>query len=159
MHVLPKLLADQMTWLLVPVLVLSGLRGPLCWCDHSHGSEVVQEECDDDLPQSCPAVNKAESSHTGQPGPHDEQGEHAHTDHQCDSSESCQCVELQTSAHRVEEAAKPEFRKVVVSGPVKEPRVRAALMQPPGAAFRGRLPNARRGHSPPLFVMNCRFLC
>ena len=165
MRFLANLHADWMTWLLVPVFVLAGLRGPLCWCDHDHGpgNEVAHGlEIDVNTSTSGHADASAHDRHSNHSSSHDgnhRHGEQVPSNHECDSSDSCECIDLQTAGDRVEEAAKPEFRKLQVFGRVKEPLARMAVPRQSGVLFLGRRSIVLRGHSPPLFVLNCRFLC
>jgi len=155
------LLANWMTWLLVPLMALGGLRGQLCLCDHSHGGGHGHEETTSE--------QSAEFSHSGghdheqhaARSGHDHGGSDGEPSHgsDCGSPEDCECVELQTVADRVTEAPVPDVRKFAASGLADLPPSPASPQRPVGLAYVHRWQRAGRTHSPPLFLLNCTFLC
>lgn len=161
----PQVAANWLAWFLVPLMALGGLRGQICLCDHDHGAGhghgMASSEHDHELAHSGGHSHPEQAQHGchGHRPPASEQPCHS-GDADCGSPEDCQCVDLQAAAaDRVAVSAASDARKSpapVAALPVAPP---ASLPEPEGLAYALRWQRAGRSLSPPLFLLNCTFLC
>lgn len=156
------LLANWITWLLVPLMALGGLSRPLCLCDHSHGGGhghgVTSSERSSELNHSGGHDHEQHAAQSGHNhgGSNGKQQSHGSD---CESSEDCECAQLQTVADRVAKAPVSDARKFAASGPVDLPPSLTLLPPSVGFAYVHKWQRAGNTHSPPLFLLNCTFLC
>ena len=157
--------ANWLAWLLVPLMALGGLRGQICWCDHDHGAGqghgTASSEHDDELAHSGGHSHLEQAGHAchGHTPPADERPCHSE-DADCGSPEDCQCVDLQAgAADRVAESVASDARKSPTPAAALSLAPSASLPQPVGFAYALKWQRVGRSHSPPLFLLNCTFLC
>ena len=149
MHTYHQLKRGLIAWLLVPLLALGGLQGQLCWCVHSLGGHADAQATHDH------AGAELASDHA-----HDQQGDGAHGGTGCDSHKDCECIELDGTQELAPASDSSEIRRSFQGGLVAIPSTAVGI--PPRVDRIERALSSERvehNHSPPLYVLNCVYLC
>ncbi len=134
-------------WLLIPLLVLASASRPICWCSgdgHGHCTDGGQEE----LVAACHGHEEAGEAHA--------QGTEHSPSEPCSPGPDCCCVEPGNPLGQAPESSTLDEHLVASLVAIPLARVLTVSAKVRAGAVAPRLP---RGHSPPLYVVNCTFRC